>query len=129
MARNRLGATPPLVRGLPVLGNTIDALRDVCGLLAQGYHTYGLVFRLSRLGREATVLAGVKANQFFLEHEDELFYSRDVYHHLSSEGGTDHNFVALDGPAHRHLRDEMRLGYSRQLVADGEICPQRQPAL
>jgi CRP-like cAMP-binding protein/cytochrome P450 len=74
------------------------------------------VFRLSRLGREATVLAGIKANEFFLEHEDELFYSRDVYHYLSSEGGTEHSFVALDGPAHRHLRDEMRLGYSRQLV-------------
>jgi cytochrome P450/CRP-like cAMP-binding protein len=118
MASNRLDAAPPLVRGLPVLGNTIDALRDVCGLLAQAYHTYGPVYRLSRLGREATVLAGVKANQFFLEHEDELFYSRDIYHHLSSEGGTSHNFVALDGPAHRHLRDEMRLGYSRQLVAD-----------
>jgi len=64
MASNRLAATPPMVRGLPVLGNTIDALRDVCGLLAQAYHLHGPVFRLSRLGREATVLAGIKANQF-----------------------------------------------------------------
>ena len=117
MASNRV-ATPPMVRGLPVLGNTIDALRDVCGLLAQAYHIHGPVFRLSRLGREATVLAGIKANEFFLAHEDELFYSHDVYHYLSSEGGSDHSFVALDGPSHRHLRDEMRLGYSRQLVAD-----------
>ena len=42
----------------------------------------------------------------------------DIYRHLSSEGGTPHSYIALDGPDHRHLRDEMRLGYSRQLVAD-----------
>jgi cytochrome P450/CRP-like cAMP-binding protein len=107
-----------MVRGLPVLGNTIDARRDVCGLLAQAYHIHGPVFRLSRLDSEATVLAGIKANEFFLAHEDELFRSRDIYHYLSSESGTDHSFVALDGPSHRHLRDQMRLGYSRQLVAD-----------
>jgi cytochrome P450/CRP-like cAMP-binding protein len=117
MAFSRLDTPPPIVRGLPVLGNAIGALRDVCGLLAQAYHIHGPVYRLSRFGREATVLAGLTANEFFLAHEDELFYSRDVYHYLSSESGTDHSFVALDGPAHRHLRDEMRLGYSRQLVA------------
>ena len=72
MTSNR-AATPPMVRGLPVLGNTIDALRDVCGLLAQAYQLHGPVFRLSRLGREATVLAGIKANEFFLAHEEELF--------------------------------------------------------
>jgi CRP-like cAMP-binding protein/cytochrome P450 len=105
-----------MVRGLPLLGNTIDALRDVFGFLVQAYHTYGPVYRLSRFGREATILAGIKANEFYLQNET-LFYSRDSYKHLSSEGGTDHNFVALDGPPHRHLRDEMRLGYSRQLVA------------
>jgi cytochrome P450/CRP-like cAMP-binding protein len=106
-----------MVRGLPVLGNTIDALRDVCGLLAQAYHTYGPVFRLSRLGREAVVLAGIDANEFFLRNEDTLFYSHDIYHYLSSEGGTDHSFIALDGAPHRRLRNQMRLGYSRQLVA------------
>src|SRR5436190_1318377 len=110
-------ASPPMMRGLPVLGNTLDALRDVCALLAHGYHIHGPVFRLSRLGREATVLAGIKANQFFLENDSELFYSRDIYRHLSSEGGTDHSFIALDGPDHRQLRDQMRLGYSRQMVA------------
>jgi cytochrome P450/CRP-like cAMP-binding protein len=110
-------AAPPMVRGLPVLGNTLDALRDVCGLLAQAYHTHGPIFRLSRLGREATVLAGIEANEFFLQNEDALFYSRDIYHYLSSEASTDHSFIALDGPPHRRLRDQMRLGYSRQLVA------------
>jgi cytochrome P450/CRP-like cAMP-binding protein len=106
-----------MVRGLPVLGNTIDALRDVCGLLAQGYHTYGPVFRLSRLGREAVVLAGIDANELFLRNEEALFYSKDIYHHLSNEGGTDHSFIALDGAPHRRLRKQMRLGYSRQMVA------------
>lgn len=116
--RSTLAKSPPLVRGLPVLGNTLDALRDVCALLVQGYHSYGPVFRLSRLGREATVLAGIEANDFFLQHDDTLFYSKDIYHHLSVEGGTEHSFIALDGPPHRHLRSQMRLGYSRQLVAN-----------
>ena len=120
MAANRRiasSAAPPLVRGLSLLGNTIDALRDVCGLLAQGYHTYGPVFRLSRLGREVVVLAGIEANEFFLQNEDVLFDAGENYHYLSSEGGSNHNFIALAGPAHRHLRDQMRLGFSRQLVA------------
>jgi cytochrome P450/CRP-like cAMP-binding protein len=106
-----------MMRGLPVLGNTLDALRDVCALLVQGYQLHGPVFRLSRLGREVTVLAGLKASELFLENDSKLFYSRDIYRHLSSEGGTAHSYIALDGPDHRHLRDEMRLGYSRQLVA------------
>lgn len=117
MASNPRAATPPLLRGLPVLGNTVDALRDVCGLLEQGYHQHGPVFRLRRLGREAVVLAGIEANEFFLANDSALFYSRDVYHHLAREGGADHTFIALDGPDHRHLRDQLRLGYSRQLVA------------
>jgi cytochrome P450/CRP-like cAMP-binding protein len=106
-----------MVKGLPLLGNTVAALRDVCELLVQAYHLHGPVFRLSRLGREATVLAGLEANAFFLEHEQELFYSGDIYKHLSSEGGTPHSFIALDGSDHRHLRRQMRLGYSRQLIA------------
>lgn len=109
--------TPPMVKGLPLLGNTLKALEDVCSLMVEAYQTLGPVFRLSRLGREATVIAGLEANAFFLEHEHELFYSRDIYHHLSSEGGTPHSFIALDGPDHRHLRREMRLGFSRALVA------------
>mgnify|MGYP001247282511 CR=1 FL=1 len=118
MAQARPAArTPPMVKGLPLLGNTLRALEDVCGLLVEAYHAYGPVFRLSRLGREATVLAGLEANAFFLEHEQELFYGRDVYRYLASEGGTPHNFIALDGPEHRHLRRELRLGFSRQLIA------------
>lgn len=109
--------TPPMVKGLPLLGNTVAALRDVCELLVQAYHLHGPVFRLSRLGREATVLAGLEANAFFLEHEQSLFYSGDIYKHLSGEGGTPHSFIALDGLDHRHLRRQMRLGYSRQLTA------------
>ena len=120
MAANRrivTPAAPPLARGLPLLGNTIDALRDVCGLLALGYHTYGPVFRLSLLGREVVVLAGIEANEFFLQHEDVLFFSHDVYPYLLSESATDYSLIALDGPAHRSLRDQMRLGFSRQVVA------------
>ena len=120
MSFNRRAATsaaPPRARGLPLLGNTLDALRDVCGLLVRAYHAHGSVFRLSRLGHEVTVLAGLKANEFFLQNEEALFYSHDIYHHISSEGGAEHSLIALDGQPHHDLRDQMRLGYSRQLVA------------
>lgn len=121
LARSPL-ATPPMVDGLPLLGVTIDAVRDVTGLLVKAYHEHGSVFRMSRLGKEVTVLAGVEANNFYVEHEESYFYTQDVYKHLCAEGGTAYNFIALEGEAHTHLRQQMRLGYSRQLIAD-QVLP------
>lgn len=115
-------AEPPMVKGLPLLGVTIDAVKDVTGLLVHAYHEHGPVFRMSRLGKEVVVLAGVEANNFYAEHEESYFYTQDVYKHLCAEGGTAYNFIALEGDAHSHLRQQMRLGYSRQLIAD-QVLP------
>ena len=115
---NTKSAEAPMVKGLPVLGVTLEAVRDVTGLLVRAYHEHGPVFRMSRLGKEVVVLAGVEANNFYVEHEESYFYTQDVYKHLCAEGGTAYNFIALEGDAHSNLRQQMRLGYSRQLIAD-----------
>ena len=109
---------PPMVKGLPLLGVTLDALRDLNILLVKAYHEHGPIYRMSRLGKEVTVLAGIKANNFYVEHEESHFYLQDVYKRLCAEAQTDYNFFALEGKAHSHLRQQMRLGYSRQLIAD-----------
>lgn len=111
-------AIPPMVKGLPFLGVTVEALRDVTSLLTKAYQEHGPVFRMIRLGKEIVVIAGIKANNFYVENEESHFYTQEVYKHLCAEGGTDYNFIALEGEAHSHLRLQMRLGYSRQLIAD-----------
>lgn len=108
---------PPLVDGLPLFGNSLAALRDASALMVRAYHRHGPVYRLRHLGQDAVVLAGLAANQFYVEHESRLFQARRCYRHLSSEGGTDYSFIGLEGEEHLRHRRQMRLAFSRQILA------------
>lgn len=55
---------PPLVPGLPVLGNALSMQHDPLSFLVDCYQRYGPIFRLKALKREFTVMAGIEANQF-----------------------------------------------------------------
>jgi cytochrome P450/CRP-like cAMP-binding protein len=85
--------------------------------MVRAYHRHGPVYRLRHLGQDAVVLAGLAANEFYVEHEARLFQARRCYRHLSSEGGTDYSFIGLEGEAHLRHRRQMRLAFSRQLLA------------
>ena len=87
-------------------------------LLLSSIHIINLrpFFRFSRFNRVATVLAGVKAIEFALEHQ-ETHFNTDIYHNASQQIGSEYNLTLLNGATHRHLRKEMKPGFSREIVA------------
>lgn len=62
--------SPPLVPGLPLLGNLLEYLREPISLFLRGYKECGPIFSI-RLGPKcAVVLIGPENNQFFFEETD-----------------------------------------------------------
>lgn len=107
---------PPLVPGLPLLGNALQMMNDPLTFLVACYRTYGPIFRLKALNRDMTVLAGLEANQFLARAGDEYFGSKTLFGGFAREMGTHVFLVALDGEEHRRLRKLMRRGYAREML-------------
>ena len=47
---------PPIVPGLPILGNALDLSQDVLQFLIKGYRQHGPIFRIRALGDTYTCL-------------------------------------------------------------------------
>lgn len=104
---------PPCVPGLAILGNALALNRNPLAFFVQAYQQYGPVYRIRALQREILVLAGLEANQFMTRHGDEYLGSQELFGNFAAEMDTEIFLVAMDGSEHRHLRGEMRDGYSR----------------
>ena len=111
---------PPLVPGLPLLGNALALLRAPIPFFVSAYHAYGPVYRI-RLPTapqgELTVLAGPHANRFAARAGATYFTTHAYYRHLTRETGTQHYLAALDGALHQHLRTVLAPGLSREALA------------
>lgn len=53
-----MSQTPPFVKGLPVLGNMIDFLRNKVSVIEKGYEQYGEVFAIKLANQNVAVLLG-----------------------------------------------------------------------
>lgn len=70
---------PPMLPGLPVLGNLLEYQRDHVGIFWRGYRTYGSTFSI-RLGRQpAAVILGPRWHQFFFAQTDHALSMTEVY--------------------------------------------------
>ncbi len=110
----RSAPRPPLVPGWPGLGNALDLARDPLQFFVRAYHQFGPVYRARLLRREITVLAGLEANLFMARQGDRVLGSQELFGDFAREMETEIFLVAMDGSGHRHLRKEMRAGYSRE---------------
>jgi sterol 14-demethylase len=71
--------TPPMVRGLPLIGNLLDFRRDHVGIFRRGYEEYGSVFGI-RLGpQRGVVLVGPQYHEFFFKEVDRRLSVPEVY--------------------------------------------------
>ncbi len=87
---------PPMVRGLPLLGNALDFWRDPIALIRRGYQAHGPIFAI-RLGRQpAAVLIGPRYHAFFFQETDGRLSMQEVYRFLIPMFG-EHIFFAA-GP-------------------------------
>src|SRR3546814_7468009 len=52
---------PPMVRGLPLIGSTIEMAANPAKFFARCYRDYGSAFRVRVFGNDLTVIAGAEA--------------------------------------------------------------------
>ena len=106
--------TPPVSRGLPVLGNTLSMAKDIRRFLTAQYLELGPVFGVRLLHRRFTVLAGVEANRFMIRDGIRHLRTFEFWDSFNARFGAARSLVGSDGTEHASLRKLMRRGYSRQ---------------
>jgi cytochrome P450 len=108
---------PPRVPGLPLLGNTLSMAAGPARFFVDCYRKYGPAFKLKIMGSEYVVIAGPEAANFMgtREGKDSL-RSKEFWEGLVAEYGATKVLVGEDGESHKHLRDIMRRGYSRESI-------------
>lgn len=104
---------PPFVKGLPLLGNTLDMASDPARFFVNCYQKHGPIFRIRILGQSYTVLAGPEANLFMTREGSELLRSREFWDGLVHEFNAKRGLINTDGEFHAQLRRVMKRGYSR----------------
>lgn len=114
---HRKAKLPPLSEGLPILGSTLNLMKDASGFLLSQYQKLGPVFRVAAFGEEYTVMAGREALNF-LTSVGERHFSREVfYRRFAQELGAKQFILGMQGAEHAKLRKMMKLGFSRQVAA------------
>lgn len=108
---------PPRAPGVPLLGNALSMKGDAQAFLVSQYRKLGPIFRIRALSHEVTVMAGPEANRFLRTDGDEFLSSEHTFGGLDREFGM--RVHALTGRPHRHLRDRLAQGMSRELLRTG----------
>lgn len=106
---------PPLMKGLPILGNALELSQDVLQFLLKGYRQHGDIFRIRALGDTYTVIAGPAANQFFAREQGQHLRSKEFWSGIDQEMQAGITLISADGPLHGELRQISKRGYSRAL--------------
>ncbi|HLL54144.1 MAG TPA: cytochrome P450 [Myxococcaceae bacterium] len=115
-------AGPPLkeprsVRGIPLIGNTLDMAKDPAKFFVRCYREYGPVFRVTLVGTTYTVIAGAEAANFMNTREGrESLRSKESWEGLVNEYGATKTLTGVDGEVHNQLRTVMRHGYSKESI-------------
>ncbi|HEY1014898.1 MAG TPA: cytochrome P450 [Herpetosiphonaceae bacterium] len=78
---------PPLLPGLPVVGNLVDFVRKRHETLRRGYETYGPVFAMKLGPQPVAVLAGPDHHQFFFKETDATLNIEKAYQFLAAMFG------------------------------------------
>jgi len=107
----------PRVPGIPLLGSTLELMKDPAGFLVRAYEELGPVFRVTAFGKEYTVMAGQEALRFFLTVGERYFSRESFYRRFAHELGTESFILGAKGEQHARLRKMMKLGFSRQVAS------------
>jgi cytochrome P450 len=107
------GKEPPLMKGLPFLGNAAEMARDPLQLLVRGYHELGPVYRMKAANRMFHVIAGSAAHEFIANGGDEYLSAAETLGSTGVEMGARRTLVSVNHAAHMHMRKAQRPGYSK----------------
>ncbi len=111
---------PPLVEGMPVIGNLLAFLNDPLSLMYSGYRRHGPVFRISLAGQMTNVFAGPEATRFITKEERTYFSTAGLLDNAARifETSKECIMVALDGERHREVRTHQKDAMSRGFFDD-----------
>ncbi len=79
--------TPPALPGAPILGHTLQFMKDRDELLQRGFDTLGPVFSLKLAGKNAVVLIGPEYQQMFFTETDKKLSMHKSYKFLAAAFG------------------------------------------
>ncbi len=105
---------PPKAPGLPVLGSALKMRRDPARYITDLYHQLGPIFRVQLLNREVYFLAGLEANKFTSQHDEEVFTNEIEFAGLMHEVGP--LFTGASPAEHQYLRRLVKPAYARTLA-------------
>jgi cytochrome P450 len=106
---------PPLVKGLPFLGNALDMAKDPGRFFYDCYRKYGPVFKLKLMSKTYTVIAGAEAANFMGTREGrDSLRSKEFWQGLVHEWGATRTLTGEDGETHQKLRAVLKHGYSKE---------------
>jgi cytochrome P450/CRP-like cAMP-binding protein len=112
----------PRVRGLPLLGNTRDFLKDTTGFLVSSYREHGPIFRIRMLWLKFTVILGFEAKEFMTTGGERHLTRHPIFDPVGEQLGSADFALALSGEKHLQLRRLLQLAYSREVA--GPYVPQ-----
>lgn len=107
---------PPLVPGLPYLGNALQLGADPVRFAVNNYHAYGPIFRAKIPGREIYFLAGKEANDLAKKRDEEIFTNAEMFKQFREQIGP--GLSSIEPDAHAHMRRLIRSAYTRNNVSD-----------
>ena len=107
----------PLVRGLPLLGNTRDFLKDTTGFLVSAYREHGPIFRIRMLWLKFTVILGFEAKEFMLSGGERHLTRHPIFDPVGEQLGSADFALALSDEKHLQLRRLLQLAYSREVAS------------
>lgn len=71
--------TPPMVRGLPVLGNFLEWRRDHLGVFLRAYREHGPIFSIKLGPMKGVMLIGPRYHEFYFREVDHLLSVPEIY--------------------------------------------------
>ncbi len=96
--------------------NALRMTNNFVGFLVKNYQQFGSIFRVKVPNQSFTILAGPEGNIFMSQVGDNYLTLSGIWKSYSQEYGTDIFISRMEGSAHRHLRQIMNRGYSREAI-------------
>lgn len=105
-----------MLRGVPLLGNLREVMRDPIATYTRGYRELGSVFQLRVPGQRFVVMAGPEALRVLQRHERGLFSMKNVYRGFDELFLARNSLTTADGDVHVELRKRFRPTMSRTVI-------------
>jgi cytochrome P450 len=106
---------PPGKMGLPLLGETLDALKNGFAFVEAGARRHGPIFKTSLFGRKTAVVTGPEANALFIDSSRVQRSGAMPPHIQTLFAGA--SLPLLDGQEHRDRKRLVMAGFTREALA------------